>query len=287
MHKLKCDEYIKVGLLNNLQVDRLTDHGLFLSSLKDDFEILLPNNYVKPYMDIYSIIEVFVYTESEDRIIATTEVPKVMLNQFASLEVIDICDFGVFLDAGLQKDLLLHNHEQLIQLNIGDKVVIYLDIDKKSNRLFATQKINKFILKDNSHLQAKQKVNLLLFDKTPLGYMCIVDNSCEGLIFRNEVFGDIAVGDELTGYIKKIREDGKIDLSLSVLAEQDIKDNVNESKVISILKQQNNSSNLTAKSQADDIYKEFGMSKKVFKRVLNSLDIKGILQKETNGIKLK
>jgi predicted RNA-binding protein (virulence factor B family) len=268
-------------------VDRLTDHGLFLSSNKDDYDVLLPNAYVKPYMQIGSVIEVFIYNDSEDRVVATTQTPKVMFDEFTVLEVVDECKFGVFLDWGLPKDLLLHKKEQSQNPQIGDKIAIYLGIDKKTDRLFATQKIDQHLSKDSFSLKKGQEVKIIVYNQTDLGFKCIVDNNFEGLIFKNEVFENFQVSDERIAYIKNIRQDGKLDISLQPIANQNQKDDIYEQKIISILKKNNNSSTLNSKSEADDIYKEFAVSKKVFKRTINTLKEKNILDINENGIKLK
>jgi predicted RNA-binding protein (virulence factor B family) len=279
--KKVCDEHIRVGAFNNLRVDRVTDHGLFLSSNKDDFDVLLPNAYVKPYMEVYSIIEVFVYSDSEDRPVATTEIPKLKLHDFATLEVIDTNNFGAFLDWGLQKDLLLPKTEQTSKIKIGDFVPIFLDIDARQ-RLYASQKIDRYLEKGIINIKKNQEVKVLVYAKTNLGYKCVVENLYEGLIFFSDVFENINIGDTKKAFVKNIRDDDKIDLTLAPLGAKN--SNFFEDKVLETLKQNGGKSKLNSKSDSEDILKEFNISKKAFKKAINSLKEKNKIDIKDTGI---
>jgi predicted RNA-binding protein (virulence factor B family) len=273
---------IKVGELNLLKINRVSEPGLYLIS-EDEQEVLLPNCYVKKEMSIGSIIEVFIYTDSEDRLVATTLKPYGMKNDFVCLEVVDSTKFGAFLDMGLPKDLLVPKNKQRSTFNVGSRKVVQIVEDEKTNRLIGTEKFT--LTKEvNNNFSKNDEVDILLYIKTPLGFKVIVNNTYEGLIYHNEIFENIKIGDRKKGYIKYIRDDGKIDISLQKIGAK--KDDDFSQKVVDILNQNNGELAFTYKSDAEDIKEIFGMSKKAFKSALTSLinDKKIIL--EENCIKL-
>lgn len=272
------NEKIKVGEYNFLKVNRVSEPGIYLCD-EDEEEVLLPNIYVTKTMAIGSEIKVFIYTDSEDRLVATTLKPYLILGEFSSLEVVDSAKFGVFLDMGLPKDLLLPINKQKGTLKIGQKVVVQLMLDDKTNRLIASQKFE--LKKTIENLQNKDEVEIIVYAKTPLGFKVIVNNTYEGMLFHNEIFENIQIGDKKKAYIKNIREDNKLDISLQKIGEK-----VNDKKVLEVLKQHGGKINFTYKSDAQDIKDEFGLSKKAFKATLTKLISENKIQLNENSISL-
>jgi len=274
---------INLGEINSLLIDRKSDHGFYLIPQNDEEEVLLPNIYITENMEVGKVVDVFIYTDSEDRIVATTETPYILNNEYAYLTVVDVAPFGAFVDIGLKKDILVPKNKQARPFEIGQKKILKLIVDENTNRLIATEKFQSSFSKDTSNLELKQKVEVLVYMKSPLGYKVIVNNLYSGLIFENEVFEKIKIGDKKTGYIKSIREDGKLDISLQPIG----RDNLLESsieKVLSVLEKQKEI-NLTSKSDAEEIKKVFGMSKKSFKRSLTALKERNLIEIGENCIK--
>ena len=257
---------IELGVINSLKVNRVSEPGLYLIA-GDEEEVLLPNCYVTKDMQIDSLIDVFIYTDSEDRLVATTLTPYAMKNDFASLEVVDIAKFGAFLDLGLPKDLLVPKNRQKSTFNVGNTKVIQVVEDDKTNRLIGTE---KFLLsKEPEDLEKNDEVEILLYVKTPLGFKVIVNNRYEGLIYHNEIFENINVGDKKKAYVKYVRDDGKVDISLQKIGVKNSDDN--STKVLEILEQNGGELGFTYKSDAEDIKDTFSMSKKAFKASLTKL----------------
>ena len=277
------NEYIALGKINTLKIDRKTEPGIYLVSL-DGESVLLPNIYTTDDMQIGETIDVFIYTDSEDRLVATTLTPKVMVNKFAILEVKDSTRFGLFLDWGLPKDLLLPRYQQKAPANIGDKKVIRVVEDKETNRLIATERFSKFFSAKTTHFVQNQEVDLIVFDKTDLGYKAIVDGEFLGLIYANEVFQKLCLPEKIKGYIKALREDRKLDISLQPIG-KNISNDINTKKVLEVLKASGNSIELTSKSEPDKIQSKFDMSKKAFKRAL--VILKESKQIETDEYKIR
>lgn len=272
------NEKIEVGKTNTLRVNRVTEFGLFLIA-KNEEEVLLPNAYIEKSMEVDTFVDVFIYTDSEDRLVATTLKPYVYLNEFASLEVVDTTRFGAFVDIGLSKDILVPKNKQRSSYTIGGYKVLQLQLDEKTNRLIANE---KFTLEKNiKKFELNDEVDILVYSKTPLGFKVIVNHKTEGMIFHNEIFENIKIGDRKKAYIKKVRDDGKLDISLQKIGKK-----VDDEKVVDILKQNNGFMNFTYKSDAQDIKDIFGMSKKAFKATLTKLlnDKKIVL--EDNGIRV-
>jgi len=259
---------MNIGKVNSLKVSRDTPHGLFLVDEEGE-DVLLPGKYLRGDEKEGDYIDVFIYNDSEDRIVATTEVPKILLDQFAVLKVVDVNKFGVFLDWGLDKDLLVPFKEQNKKMVLGKQYVVRMYLDDDTDRLVATAKIKKFLSNDQLKIKEKDKVNLTVFNKSELGFDVIINNEHLGLIYRNEVFTPIEIGDQLVGYVKHIREDGKIDVSLQpdILTHLD-----NSSEVIlNALKANDGILHISDKSSPEAIYEAFHMSKKSFKKAVGIL----------------
>lgn len=274
---------LNLGLINSLTVLRQTDNGMYLID-EEENEVLLPNKYIPVGLTLDDEIDVFLYTDSEDRIIATTLKPKVMLYGYAYLEVKDVAGFGAFFDWGLEKDLLVPLSQQGRAVNEGEKHVVYLYLDEKTNRLAGTTKIGPTLLKIGVDLEVGEEVKMLPYEESELGYSIVVNDKYQGMLYKNEVFQAIELGDELVGYVKKIRSDNKIDLSLNRFGYRAVDDNVK--RLIDKLNENGGSLPLNDKSSPDAIYARLGMSKKVFKKAVGALYKQKQIEISDSGIKL-
>ena len=259
----KIDDKIKQGVVNTLKVNRVSEPGIYLIS-GDETEVLLPNAYVKKEMAIDSLLDVFIYTDSEDRLVATTLKPYLYLNEFANLKIVDSAKFGYFVDIGLAKDLLVPKNRQKGTYNVGSYKVLQMQFDERTSRLIASE---KYILEEEpKNLKQGDEVEIILYSKTPLGFKVIVNNLFDGMIFHSEIFENLKIGDKKRAYIKNLREDKKLDISLQKIGEK-----VDSNKVLEILKANGGVLNFTYKSDAEDIKNMFAMSKKAFKATLTKL----------------
>jgi len=259
------EDYIKLGKYNKLEVYKEVDFGVYLRSNEENDEVLLPKKYVPLNTKIGDILEVFVYSDSEDRYIATTKTPKAVLDEFDIFEVVDISKFGAFVEWGLEKHLFVPLSTQKKNLKKGDKVIGKIKYDKTTDRLFLDAKISRN-LKKAKNFKKNDKVEIFVLAKTPLGYKVIVNNNYEGMIFDNEIFEDIRIGDKKVAYIKINRDDGKLDVSLQPIGNRDYVYNKVLDKLTDL-----KSTKITSKSDADIIKKEFGVSKKAYKSALQKL----------------
>lgn len=279
------NQTLAIGEVNTLKVERDTDFGLYLRA--ENFEeVLLPNIYVmEDEMPIGAEIEVFLYTDSEDRPVATTKYPYAKLGEFAYLTVVDYQRFGAFVNWGLPKDLFVPLSQQKCHFHIGSKYILRVCLDSETGRLYGTHKIGKWLSKETAYLEVNEKVNILVLSQTPLGYKVIVENKHEGMLFENEIFETLKVGDRRVAYVKKIRKDGKLDLSLQPIGKTQNAD-VFETKILELLKEKSGYIEVNSKSDAEKIMKVFGMSKKNFKRSLTSLIAAKKIELFENGIKI-
>mgnify|MGYP005837801197 CR=1 FL=1 len=279
MNKKQINEHIYVGELNTLVVNRVSEPGIYLIS-DDQTEVLLPNAYVNKSMEIGSFLDVFIYTDSEDRLVATTLKPYVYLYEFAFLEVVDNMKFGSFVDIGLPKHILVPKNKQKGTFEVGKRKVLQLLLDEKTNRLIASEKFE--LLKEIKDLEKNAEVEIILYSKTPLGYKVIVNNSYEGMIYHTEIFENLKIGDKRRAYIKQIRADNKLDISLQKIGVKPSGD-----KVFDILVQSGGKLDFTYKSEADEIKEKFGLSKKAFKASLTKLIAEGKIILEESCIRVK
>ena len=276
---------IEIGKVNRLKIERDTDYGYYLIAQNFE-EVLLPNIYImEDEMPMGSEIDVFVYTDSEDRPVATTKYPYAMLGEFAYLTVVDYQRFGAFVNWGLPKDLFVPLSQQKCHFHIGSKYILRVCLDEQTGRLYGTHKIGKWLSKDTDTLKENQKVDTIILSKTPLGYKVIIENLYEGMLFENEIFEILKVGDRKVAYVKKIRKDGKLDLSLQPIGKKATGD-IYENKVLDYLHASNGFVALNSKSDASEITKTFMMSKKNFKRTVTSLLENKKIILESDGIKL-
>ena len=276
---------IEIGKINRLKVQRDTEYGLYLVAENFD-EVLLPNAYViDDEMPIGSILEVFVYTDSEDRPVATTKYPYAMLGEFGYFTVVDYKQYGAFVNWGLPKDLFVPLSQQKVYFHIGEKYILRVCLDKQTGRLYGTQKIGKWLSYNPKDLVKNQKVNILVLSKTPLGYKVIVESLYEGMLFDNEIFERLSIGDKKEAYIKNIRHDGKLDLILQPIGKKSTA-NIFQSKILDKLKEHNGFIEVNSKSDAEEIKKIFGLSKKSFKRSITSLIENNKIKLYKKGIKI-
>ncbi len=276
---------IHIGKMNRLRVVKEVDFGVYLDGGEERGEILLPVRYVPEECKVGDEIEVFIYFDSEDRIIATTEKPYAQVGEFAFLEVVAVNNTGAFLDWGLMKDLLLPYDEQTHRPEVGKSYVVYIFQDGTTGRVVASTKIRDF-LDDESlgDFTVGQEVDLLNANKTDLGYQMIINNSHVGLLHQHEAMRVIKHGEKLKGFIQNIREDRKIDLCLFRQA-SDKTDEVNE-LILYKLKNSSGFLPLHDKSDPRDIQAAFGVSKKMFKKAIGSLYKQKAIVLEKEGIRL-
>lgn len=281
---MQQNKHLELGVINTLLVDRDTPHGLFLIS-EDEKDVLLPKAYVTQEMEIGTLIDVFLYTDSEDRLIATTLTPKVKLDEFGFFEVVDVAKFGAFVDWGLPKDLLVPNKLQKSPFKVGQKRFLKVVYDERTHRLVGSEKTQDFFTHKPNGLRPHQEVKIIIIAKTPLGFKCIVEDKYEGLIYENEVFEKIDIGDEKKAFIKTVRKDGNLDISLQPSGSK--KKSSDTDKVLELLKNNGGIMPYNYKSDADLITEVFSMSKKSFKKSLTSLQDDGIIEIKDTGIYLK
>ncbi len=275
------DYFLELGLMNTLLVDRLTTPGAYLMA-QDGNDVLLPGSYLTPQMKEGTLVDVFLYTDSEDRLVATTLKPTAMLDEFALFEVVDTAPFGAFMDWGLSKDLLVPNMFQKTPFKVGEKRFLKVIYDERTHRLVGTEKLGEFFDRKVKDLAQNKEAKILIIAKTPLGFKCIVNDKYEGLIYHNEIFENIAIGEERTAYVKTVRKDGNIDLTLRKSGSK--KSGGSNEKVLEILKQNKGIMPYNYKSDAQLIKDVFGMSKKEFKRTLTSLQDAGDITVKDTGI---
>lgn len=277
------NKYLLVGEKNRLKISRYTDNGVYLIC-EDKDEVLLPNQYVSYAMKEGDEIDVFVYFDSEDRIVASTVFPKAMLDEFGCFEVVDVTPFGAFVDWGLPKDLLVPKALQKFPFRVGMKVILRVCLDDETGRIIGSQKYNELLSKDVSKLKKNQEVKLLVRERTPLGFKVIVNNLYDGLIFHNEIFETIDVGDEKKGFIKAIRTDGKLDICLQPIGEKS--DEVAADKILTFLSSKGGVSELHYKSAPESVQEQLGLSRKAFKRALTLLVEAKKISVSEEGMKL-
>lgn len=260
---------IKVGEYNELEILRETSVGLYLGDDENN-DVLLPHKYCPEEFKIWDKLKVFVYRDHEERLVATNLDPKILLNQFAFLKVTAVSKIGAFMDWGMEKELLVPFSEQRMKMEEDRWYVVKMLLDEKTDRLFATNKLEKHISNEKVDLMIWSEVDLIITRETDLGYTAIVNQAHEGLIYDSDIFQDLRVGEEIKGYVKKVREDGKIDLSLQPQGYNNFIDK-NTERVYTIMSENGGFMPFNDKSKPDDIADEFGMSKKNFKKAIGGL----------------
>ena len=273
----------EIGVYNNLRVIKEVDFGVYLDGGEHE-EILLPRKYVPENCKVDDIIKVFIYLDSEDRFIATTETPYAIVGDFALLKVIAVESVGAFLDWGLLKDLLVPFGEQSPTMEIGKSYVVKVYVDKQSNRIAATTRLDRYLDNEPGNFHAGQEVELLICNQTDIGYKAIINGTHWGVLYSNEVFQPLKSGQKTKGYIKKVREDNKIDLSLHKPGYERV-DDITDT-IINVLKEQGGFISVTDKSSPETIHNLFGVSKKTYKKAIGAIYRKRLITIESDGIRL-
>jgi len=281
---MKQNEFLELGKINTLMLDRLTTPGAYLLSL-DGQDVLLPGSYLTNDMKEGNLIDVFLYTDSEDRLVATTLTPTAILDEMALFKVVDTAPFGAFMDWGLSKDLLVPNMFQKTPFKVGEKRFLRVIYDERTHRLVGTEKLGDFFERKVKGLAVNKEANILIIAKTPLGFKCIVNEKYEGLIYHNEIFENIELGDRRVAYVKTVRKDGNVDLTLRKAGDK--KSATSSDKVLGLLKSNDGIMPYNYKSDAELIRDVFGLSKKDFKRSLTALQDSGAIEVKDTGIYIK
>ena len=275
---------ISIGINQDLTILRETSVGLFLGDDEGE-DVLLPNKYVPENFKIGEKINVFVYRDHEERKVATTLEPGIRLHEFAFLKVSSTSPVGAFLDWGMEKELLVPFREQRLKMEQNRWYVVYLDLDGKTDRLFASNKLDNYLTNDNISLKKDEEVDLIVYHRTELGYSVIVNQKHKGLIYKNEVYRELKIGDKLKGFVKEIRADRKIDIRLQAAGYKQYNDQ-NTQKLLERIKKNHGVLKLTDKSSPEDIYRILGMSKKAFKQALGGLYKDRVVEIKADGIRL-
>lgn len=258
---------IEIGKIQELEIGRRVDFGCYLTDGND--EVLIPAKYVPDTAEVGDKLNVFVYTDHQSRPVAVTIMPIGQLGDIVGLQVNAVTDFGAFLDNGLEKDLFVPNKEQAADMKAGGVYAVKMVMDHKTNRMIGSSKVAAFLRKDNEGLEEGQEVRIVVWQQTDLGYKVIVNSEYQGLIYHNEIFGEVRLGDNRKGYIKKLREDGKIDVALQKQGYEAVSDMSNI--ILRSLSENGGVLELGDKSSPDEIREAFGMSKKNFKKILGGL----------------
>lgn len=273
----------EVGKFNKLRAILDLDYGVYLDG-EDLGEILLPRRYVPENCRIGEEIEVFIYHDSKERLVATTQKPFAVVGQFAWLKVKAATDVGAFLDWNLPRDLFVPFREQKQKMVEGGFYVVYVYLDEKSGRIAASSRLDKFLNQEEAGFQEGQKVDLLICDRTELGYKAIVDNTCWGILYENEVFQTLKRGQRIGGFIKKVRDDARIDLCLQKPGYEKV-DDISE-KILDMLKARGGFIAVSDKSSPEVIYELFGISKKNYKKAVGALYKRNIISIQDEGLRL-
>ncbi len=273
---------VEVGKFNKLAISRETDFGLIFDGLQLG-EILMPNRYVSKDWKIGDKIEVFVYLDSEDRLTATTQRPKAQVGEFALLRCKDNTPIGAFLDWGLPKDLFVPFREQRMKMRKGDSYLVYLYYDKTSERIVASAKLDKY-LNSKRFYKANEEVDLIVWQKSDLGYKFIINNERWGMVFHNEIFQSLERGRKMKGYIKNVRPDGRIDLTLQKQGYEKVSQITDT--ILEHLKKNGGFMPITSKTPPERINALFGVSKKTYKNAIGALYKKRRITIEDDGVRL-
>ncbi len=286
---------IKLGDYNTLRVVKKAykhtgkelgpkeEFGIYLDG-GDDGDILMPAKYVPEGTEVGDEVRAFVYLDQEERPIATTEEPLCRVGDFAYLECAWVNEYGAFLSWGLTKDIFCPFHEQKKKMQIGESYIVYVYIDEESYRIVASAKVDKFLSQSVPAYRNGDEADLLVWQKTDLGFKVIVDNAFSGLIYQNQIFQYVHTGDRLKGYIAQVRPDGKIDCTLQPTGQKQTQDFAET--LLSYLKEHGGVCNMGDKSEAEDIKRTFQVSKKVFKRAIGDLYKRRLITVEPLCIKL-
>ncbi len=274
---------VQIGRINKLTIKRIRDYGTHLDG-EESGDILIPRRYVPAHCQPGEELEVFVFADKDGRLRATTQKPYATVGQFAHLRVVANSSAGSYLDWGLPKDLFVPKSEQQERMEEGKAYVVFVSLDDESKRISASSKLNKFLDRQPPDYEEGEEVDLIICEQTDLGYKAVVNHAHWGVIYKNEVFQKLQLGQELKGFIKKIREDLKIDLSLQQSGYQKV-DDISRAILETIINHGGRIA-VTDKSPPEDIYALFGVSKKTFKKAIGTLYKKKLITLDTREIRL-
>lgn len=274
---------IELGKFNRLKVVKAVDFGMYLDG-GEEGEILLPSRYVPQNCQLGDELDVFIYLDNEERLVATTLQPLVQVGEFACLEVAWVNQYGAFLNWGLMKDLFVPFGEQKACMEVGKKYIVHAHLDEESYRIMASAKVDRYLSKEKPAYSAGQEVDVLVWQKTDLGFKVIVDNRYNGLLYDNELFTSLHMGMRQKAYVKQVREDGKIDLMLQKPGQGKVEDFA--PLLLEHIRNNGGRIGQTDKSPAEEIYALFGVSKKTFKKAVGDLYKKRLVVLEADGIRL-
>ena len=274
---------VNIGQINTLVVVKKVDFGVYLDG-KELGDILLPERYVPASCMLKDELDVFIYLDSEDLLIATTQTPKAMVGECAYLKVIEVNAVGAFLDWGLPKDLLVPYGEQQTPMEVGHSYVVSLYIDEASDRIAASSRLNKFVVDTSPYFKPQQQVELLICERTELGYKAIVNQAVIGLLFNSDVVKPVSYGDSLQGYVKQVREDNKLDLCLQLVSREAL--DALSQEILTFIEAQGGVISLTDKSTPEEIARQFGVSKSSYKKALGKLYQKRLVLIEKKSVSL-
>ncbi len=272
-----------IGQLNNLEISKIVESGAFLDGGKHG-EIFVLKKYLAKNQNVGDVIEVFVYPNSEDKLEATLERPYAMVGDFAYLEVVSVNAIGAFVDWGLGKNILVPFSEQKMKMEEGRSYAVFIYVDDETNRIVATSKLNKFLNRIPITFKVGQEVDLMIYSISELGFNAVINNTHSGILYQNEVFQPIQKGEKLKGYVKKIREDGKIDLSIQKPGYAKTDDL--SKLILDRLREHNGFIDVTDKSPSEFVYLMFGISKKAYKMAVGKLYKMQLINIERDGIRL-
>lgn len=275
---------IELGKFNKLEVVKEVEFGMYLDG-GEEGEILLPLRYVPEECKVGDKLNVFIYLDNEERLVATTLTPLVQVGQFACLEVAWVNQYGAFLDWGLMKDLFVPFREQKLKMQVGRKYVVHAHLDDESYRIVASAKVERYLSKERAAYQLGEEVEILIWQKTDLGFKAIIEHQYGGLLYESEIFRPLQAGMTLKAYVKQVREDGKIDLMLQKPGAGKVEDFA--VTLLEYIREQGGTTSLNDKSPAEDIYAVFGVSKKTFKKAVGDLYKKQLVILEDNKIRIR
>ena len=274
---------VQLGKYNQLAVVKFVDFGLYLDG-GDDGEILLPKRYIPEGTKEGDLLNVFLYLDNEERLVATTQTPLIQVGEFGYLEVSWVNQYGAFLNWGLMKDLFVPFREQKMRMVQGKSYIVYCYQDEESFRLMASAKVDKFLSKERPPYEAGEQVNILIWQKTELGFKAIVENKYAALLYDSEIFQPLRSGMRLKAFVKQVREDGKIDLILQKAGPRKVDDFAET--LLKYIRDHKGFTSFNDKSDAEEIYETFGVSKKTFKKAVGELYKMRLVSLQPNGISL-
>lgn len=272
---------IELGKYNRLEVVKEVDFGMYLDG-GEEGEILLPSRYVPQGCKVGDELDVFIYLDNEERLVATTLTPLVQVGQFACLEVAWVNQYGAFLHWGLMKDLFVPFREQKMKMEVGKKYVVHAHLDDESYRIVASAKVERYLSKERAAYRPGEEVDILVWQKTDLGFKAIINNAHAGLLYESEVFQPLHTGMTMKAYVKQVRDDGKIDLMLQKPGQAKVEDF--SVTLLEYIREQGGHTPLNDKSPAEEIYAAFGVSKKTFKKAVGDLYKKRLVVLTEDGI---